>query len=132
MVRLQGSGDWYSLIGMQGWGCWYGLWGWLVRWGCWPRYFMYAEIQLSSKVLQTTLGHLSPQFGDLLHPQSPLLLVGAFSLKVRCQQTPSQNDRLPGHLGVKGEICCWVVVNSARSKEASVVKTEKMWIGLVI
>ena len=49
---------------------------------------------------------------------------GSISFKVRCRQTPSQNGRLLGCLEVKGEIGLWVVVNSAGSKEALVVKTK--------
>ena len=51
---------------------------------------------------------------------------------VRCQQTPSQNIRLVGHLRVKGKIGCWAVVKSAQLKEASVVNNEYTHIGLVI
>ena len=70
--------------------------------------------------------------GSFSSPESVSGVSLGISSNIRHQWTPSQDGRLLGHLGVKGEIRHWAVVKSARSKEASVVNTEYMQIGLVI
>ena len=119
---------------------WSGCWGGVTGVGCGVGMaslgisWMQRYSLLSGTGFSSYMDHQGLQLGGVLHhPQSLFLaLAGVFTSKVRHQQTPSQNERLLGCLGVKGEIGHWAVVKSAGSKEASVLNTEYTQIGLVI
>ena len=73
---------------------------------------------------QSTLGHPGQQLGDTLCHQSTSGICRDVLLNVKQQQTPSWKGKILGHLGVKGEIVCFVSLYTAGLMKASVLKTE--------
>ena len=117
---------------------WLGCRGWINGISCgvaslgiaWmQRYFLLSGTGYSSHIRSS---RSAVRRGSLLSSESVSALDKDVLSKVRCQQIPSQNGRLLGHIGVEAEIGHCVMVKSARSKEASVVNMEYMQIGLVI
>ena len=110
MIRLWGLGCWHSLIG---------LWGRVAGLAILQ---MHKNPQLSSTGSSDHTG--SSRSAVQRYSSSSMstfyVSIGVLS-NVRCQQTPSQNGKLLGHLSMKGEIVHCVTLYSAGLKEASVV-----------
>ena len=92
----------------------------------------YSLLPGTSSLCQTALSRSAVERDTSSPLQSVSSVSGGVSSKVKCPLTSSQNCGLLGHVGVKDEIRCSTVVKSAGLKEASVVNTEYMQIGLVI
>ena len=133
LVRLLGV-MWLGHVGQAvGVDCWYrcgcGVWAaslgilWMQR---------YSLLSGTGPSFHTGSSRSAVGRGSLSSSESVSGIGIGNSSKVRYWWTPSQNGRLLGCLGVKGEIGHWAVMKSARSKEASVVNMECAQIGLVI